>query len=607
MIGRLLAFVRPYWAWMSVAVFLHLVVTALTFVASFLTGYVADDLNNARYDRLAGYGTLAILAALLGAVLSLLRAWTQTRATGHAMWDMRAFIFDTLQRLSIGYHERESSGQIISRAIEDINQVEGFYRMVAFMLVEITVVYVAALSIMFALSWQLALWSISTLPLAAALTGILAGRVRKSYFDVQQQEGQMTTVLQENISGVRVVRGFAQEAPQTDKFQDKSQGIISRVMVAVKQWTTHGSFIRFLISIAMALTFVAGARLIHQRDLAIAAGVPPEAAPGVTVGTVIIFFMVQGQIAFRLHGLGRLVSHLQRAVAAGDRVFEVLDLVPEVVEKPDAPDLPPGPGHVEFRNVSFGYTPDKTVLHDINLTARPGQMIALVGPTGSGKSSLASLLPRFYDVASGQILIDGTDLRDVTLRSLRQNIGLVFQESFLFSAPVFDNIAYGDPDADIEAVKLAAGLARADEFIEQLPEQYRTIIGERGVTLSGGQRQRLTIARAVLPNPRILILDDSTSSVDPRTEREIHQTMMQAAHNRTTFVIAHRLSTVRRADLIAVLDHGRIAELGTHDQLLAKGGLYREIYDMQFRDDEIRLAADGHIDAPPPITDGGAS
>ena len=631
MIGRLLTFIVPYWPWLSVAVLMHLLVTLTTFVGSFLTGLVVDDIANSRYDRLWLYALVMVLSAVLLALFALARAWTHTRSTGHAMWDMRAFVFDSLQRLSIGYHERESSGQIISRAVEDINQVEAFYRMVAFMIVEIAVVYITACSVMFYLSWPLALWSLSTLPLAALLTALIAGRIREGYFAVRNQVGDMTTVVQENISGVRVVRGFAQEQPQLDKFHSKSHGIIPRVMATVKLWTFHGALVRFLIVLGGALTLVAGAHMIHQHNAAVAdalatpssvgitativgtvvnlptlaARLPHAFSVGITVGTVVIFFMLQQQIAWRLFGLGRLVSHLQRAVASGDRVFEVLDLVPEVVEKPDAVDLPPGPGRVQFEHASFGYEPDKTVLSDITLSVEPGQMIALVGATGAGKSSLAALLPRFYDVSSGRILIDGIDVRDLSLKSLRRNIGLVFQESFLFSARVVDNIAYGDPNASLEAVKAAAAQARADEFIDQLPEKYLTLIGERGVTLSGGQRQRLTIARAILPNPRILILDDSTSSVDPRTEREIHETMMKAAHDRTTFVIAHRLSTVRRADLIVVLDHGRIAETGTHNQLLARGGLYRSIYDMQFRDDELRLANNDHLDSAPPA--GGAS
>jgi len=598
MIGRLLTFVVPYWPWLSVAILLHLVVTAMTFVGPFVIGLVVDDIKEGRYGRLWVYAVLTVGAAVLGGSLSLLRTWTHTRATGHAMWDMRAYVFDTLQRLSIGYHERESSGQIISRAIEDIRQVEGFYRMVAFMMVEIAVVYGAAISVMFYLNWQLALWSLSTFPLAIILTAFFAGRVRAGHFAVREQAGEMTTVLQENISGVRVVRGFAQEEPQIRKFEDKSHGIIDKVMVAVKLWTFHGSLVRVLVVIAGALTFAAGAAMVGARNAAIAAGAPKDTPIGLTVGTVVTFFMLQRQIAFRLRGLGRMVSHLQRAVAGGDRVFEVLNLVPEVTEKSKAVKLPPGEGRVEFEHVHFGYEPDKEVLNDITLTVQPGQMVAVVGSTGSGKSTLVSLLPRFYDVTSGRILIDGVDVRDVKLRSLRKNIGLVFQESFLFSARVVDNIAYGSPSAEFDAITEAARQARADDFIGELPEGYDTVIGERGVTLSGGQRQRLTIARALLRNPRVLILDDSTSSVDPTTEREIHETMMNAARNRTTFVIAHRLSTVRRADLILVLDDGRIAETGTHDDLLAQGGLYREIYDMQFRDDELRLADNGVIERP---------
>lgn len=591
MMGRLLTFILPYWPWACGALLLHFIVSALSFVPPLIVGRTTGDIQLQKYDNLLLYAALVVAAALVSWGLSFLRAWLHTHATGHAMWDMRACVFDTLQRLSIGYHERESSGQIISRAIEDLRHVEGFYRMVVFMIVDIGFAYTIATVVMFYKCPQLAGWAISTLPIAAGVTIYFVGRVRQPFVEARQQHGAMTTVLQENLSGVRVVRAFAQEKPQVDKFEHESYDIIPKTMKGVRLATLHGALVWFLVIVALCLTFIMGARMVESNPV------------DKTIETVTTFLFVQQMIAFRLRRLGRMVAHLQRAVAGGDRVFEVLDMIPEVREKRHADKMPPGPGRVEFQHVHFAYEQGKEALSDIDLTVKPGQMVALVGATGSGKSSVVSLLPRFYDVTSGRILIDGVDVCDVRLRSLRRNIGLVFQESFLFSASVADNIAYGNPKADFEAVTEAACQAQADEFILELPDGYDTVIGERGVTLSGGQKQRLTIARALLPNPRILILDDSTSSVDPKTEREIHETMMQAAQNRTTFVIAHRLSTVRQADLIVVLDEGRIAETGTHDELLARDGLYKQIYDVQFSDDEQRLVRNGFIKPKAPPAD----
>jgi ABC-type multidrug transport system fused ATPase/permease subunit len=406
------------------------------------------------------------------------------------------------------------------------------------------------------------------LPVATYFVLRYASTMRMKFYDVREKYGDLTTVLSENIAGVQVVRGFAREQDQIGKFSRVSRALIDKIIPAERVWTFHAPLYTAYVTLGFAVTFVMGGFLVFAR---------PE-----LLGGLVSFFFALRVITSRLSWLGQGISNAQRAIASADRIFETLDERADVEDRPNALPLAEGPGRVVFENVSFGYSKDTPVLKDVNLVVEPGQMVALVGRTGSGKSTLVSLLPRFYDVTSGRLLIDGQDVRDMTLNSLRSDIGLVFQDSFLFSRSVAENIASADPDADMEHVMRTAEAAQAHDFVKDLPAGYETIVGERGVTLSGGQRQRLTIARALMKDPRVLILDDSTSSVDPTTEREIHEAMMHLAKYRTTFVIAHRLSTVRHADVIVVLEDGRIVERGTHDELMRRNGIYRTICTLQF-------------------------
>ena len=568
---RLTGFLRPYWKIVVLTWAVQAVGLLMMFVPADMTGRFVNDLKANEYGRVGWYALIMVVTAVLQFGITFLRSMLNVKACGRAEWDMQMKLYDALQRMSLSYHDRESSGQLISRMIMDMRFVGSFYRMVIFTLAEVLLVMLIGLAYLFWLSWELAVWSLLMVPVAAWLAVWFGGRVRTKFYDVRQQYGEVTNVLNENIAGVQVVRGFARERGQIEKFRGRAERLIDRVLEAVRVWAFYAPLDTALITIGLAVTLYIGGQMVYARPL-----------DKNLLGVVVSAFLAMKLITMRLGWLGHGISHAQRAVASADRIFELLDETPEVRDKPDAQPLREGPGRVVFDHVSFRYAADNPVLHDVDLTVEPGQMVALVGRTGSGKSTFVSLLSRFYDVTAGRITIDDQDVRDVQLNSLRRDIGLVFQDSFLFSRTVAENIAYANPDADMEQIIRTAETARADEFVRDLPEGYHTVIGERGVTLSGGQRQRLTIARALLKDPRILILDDSTSSVDPTTEREIHEAMMHLAKYRTTFVIAHRLSTVRRADLIVVLEDGRIAETGTHDELMNRGGIYRAICDLQF-------------------------
>ena len=568
---RLTKFLKPYWKTVLAMWVVQAVNLAMLFVPADVIGRVANDIRAGDYSWLWIYAVVVVANELLRFGISFGRAVLDVRATGRAEWEMQVKLYDVLQRKSISYHERESSGQLISRMIMDMRFAGGFFRVAAFAMAETALVFVIGEGYLFYKNWVLALWSLVMLPAGAYFVLRYASKMRMKFYDVREKYGDLTTVLSENIAGVQVVRGFAREQDQIDKFARESRSLIGKVVAAERVWTFHAPLYTAFVTLGLAVTFFLGGQLVLGR--------PTDQA---LLGVVVSFFLALRQITSRLNWLGQGISNAQRAIASADRIFETLDEQPDVDDRPGALPLAEGPGRVVFENVSFGYDKDLPVLKDVNLVVEPGQMVALVGRTGSGKSTLVSLLPRFYDVTSGRLLIDGQDVRDMTLDSLRADIGLVFQDSFLFSRSVAENIAYADPDADMEQVMRTAEAAQAHDFVKALPKGYETIIGERGVTLSGGQRQRLTIARALMKDPRVLILDDSTSSVDPTTEREIQEAMMHLAKYRTTFVIAHRLSTVRHADVILVLESGRIVERGTHDDLMRQNGIYRAICTLQF-------------------------
>jgi ATP-binding cassette subfamily B protein len=400
--------------------------------------------------------------------------------------------------------------------------------------------------------------------------------------DVQQKLADVATVSEENIVGVHVVKAFAQEPAEQEKFAVRNDALFGQTIRANRQRATYVPLLSFVPLLAQAAVLLFGARMVADGSL--------------SVGAFVAFNLYLALLVTPLRSLGMWVGQAQRATASGERIFEVLDEPEEVADSPGAPDLPPGDGAIRFENMSFSYLPGRPVLEHLDLGLEAGTTVALIGHTGSGKTTLASLVPRFYDVDSGRVLVDDVDVRDVTLASLRREIGVIPQDPFLFSTTVRENIAFGRPEMSDEEVERVSRLAQAHEFVERLPQRYETVIGERGITLSGGQRQRIAIARALAIDPRILILDDATASVDATTEARVRAGLREVMQDRTTLIIAHRLSTIALADEIVVLDSGRIAARGTHEELLETSPVYREIYEHGLLEREFADAVEARAD-----------
>jgi ATP-binding cassette subfamily B protein len=453
----------------------------------------------------------------------------------------------------------------MSRATVDLQGVRFFlgYGLIFFFQNILTVLSVTV--VLFFFEWKLALIALAITPVLVVVAYRYSHVAHPTLRDVQQKLADVATVAEENIVGVHVVKSFAQEPKEQEKFTDRSEAVFQQTLRANRQRALYVPFISWVPMLAQAAVLLVGARMVTNGQL--------------TVGGFIAFNLYLGMLIMPLRSLGMWIGQAQRATASGERIFQVMDEPEEVADRPDAVPLPAGGGHLRFEGVGFEYMEGRPVLQDIDLELAPGKTIALIGHTGSGKTSLTSLVPRFYDVTSGRVTLDGVDVRDVELKSLRHAIGVISQDPFLFSATVRENIMFGAPDLEDAEVENIARLAQAHEFVERLPDGYDTVIGERGITLSGGQRQRLAIARALAVDPRVLILDDATASVDASTEARIRVGLREAMRNRTTLIIAHRLSTIALADEIVVLDDGRIAARGTHDELLATSEVYRDIYD----------------------------
>lgn len=516
-------------------------------------------------------GIIIGLSVVRGA-LSYFQTYMGEAVSQFVSYDLRNRFYDHVQHLSFGFHDKNHTGHLMSRAITDVENIRMFVNMGIVRTPYFAILMVVVSVILIRMDWQLGLLGISFMPPVILVSGIIRLKLRRAWLKIQDMMAELNTVLQENLTGQRVVKAFASEDFENRKYNDKSMEVSEAFIAAEKLRISNTSFTLFSFQIALALILLFGGWRVINTDL--------------TIGQLAAFVFYMQILAMPVRMSGMIVNSYARAASGGQRLFEILDMPSEVVEKPNAKEMPRVKGHVRFENVSFGYEKDKPVLRNINLELEAGKVVALLGAPGSGKSTVANLLPRFYEVGSGRITIDGMDIRDATLRSLRHNIGMVQQDVFLFGAGLRENIAYGREDAPVEDVMRAAKVAQLHDFISSLEDGYDTDVGERGVTLSGGQRQRMSIARAVLLDPPILILDDSTSSVDANTEDQIRKAMEEVMRGRTTLIIAHRLSTVHRADEIVVLDKGEIVERGAHAELLALGGKYREIYELQLRPQE---------------------
>jgi len=564
--ARLLGFLRPYKVSLVVSTLLAIASQGAQIALVWVTAHVIDD---AIVPRDAGKLWVFVWAIIgLGVLRAAFMAGRRLISGKQALaveMDMRQGLYRHLVRLSFGFYDRHQTGQLMSRATVDLQGVRFFlgYGLIFFFQNVLTVLSVTV--VLFFFQWKLALIALGITPVLVALAYRYSHVAHPTLRDVQQKLADVATVAEENIVGVHVVKSFAQEPQEQQKFTDRSEAVFKQTLRANRQRALYVPFISWVPLLAQAAVLLVGARMV--------------ANGGLTVGGFIAFNLYLGMLIMPLRSLGMWIGQSQRATASGERIFQVMDEPEEISDRADAVELPAGGGHLRFEGVGFEYMEGRPVLQDIDLELAPGRTIALIGHTGSGKTTLTSLVPRFYDATSGRVTLDGADVRDVKLNSLRNAIGVISQDPFLFSATVRENIMFGAPDLDDAEVERIARLAQAHEFVDQLPEGYDTVIGERGITLSGGQRQRLAIARALAVDPRVLILDDATASVDASTEARIRVGLREAMRNRTTLIIAHRLSTIALADEIVVLDDGRIAARGTHDELLATSQVYRDIYE----------------------------
>jgi len=564
---RLLGFLRPYRTGLIVSIVLAVGSQAAQIALVWVTGRDAIDQSLLKHDTTRLWWTVGILVGLgvARAVLMAARRLLSGQIALDVEMDMRSGLYAHLVRLSFGFYDRHQTGQLMSRATVDLQGVRFFlgYGLIFFFQNGLTVLSVTV--VLFFFQWELALIVLGVTPLLVVFAYRYSHVAHPTLREVQQKLADVATVAEENIVGVHVVKAFAQEPAEQAKFVHRSERVFQQTLRANRQRATYVPLISFLPLLAQAAVLLVGARMVAQGTL--------------SPGRFVAFNLYLLMLALPLRALGMWVGQAQRATAAGERIFEVVDEPEEIADAPDAPELPAGPGEIRFEHVSFEYLDGRPILADVDLTIAPGRTIALIGHTGAGKTTLTSLIPRFYDATTGRVLVDGADVRDVQLTSLRRAIGVISQDPFLFSATVRENIAFGRGDLTDEEVVRAARAAQAHEFIDRLPKGYDTVIGERGITLSGGQRQRIAIARALAVDPRILILDDATASVDATTEARIRAGLREAMTNRTTVIIAHRLSTIALADEIVVLDDGRIAARGTHDELLHTSPIYREIYE----------------------------
>lgn len=597
--SRMMGYVASYWQF-KVVIILIIVSTILDVLTPSIIGDVIDlisAISSGQTPTLGGYGIAGLLfiplanwvssvfgysdnysilgvfivslilisagVAVLNYVVRYGTAWFSQKAS----FEMRSDMYNSLLEQSFSFYDKQRTGQLMARATGDVDQIQRWYDFGLRMFVSTALLVGLVIWTLFSTNVQLTLLTIVTLPFIF-VTMLYFGRKTFPVTQVmRQQYGDITSVFQENLMGIKVVRGFAQEGQEGEKLQSELTKYFNSHLLTAK-------YRAFFLPLATLISSIGFVIILWYGGNQVVAG-------ALSVGSLIAFYFYVMRIAQPVRMLGPMANLLLRANAASSRVFEIIDAEVSVHDKPDAKEIVELEGHVEFDHVGFGYDEKNMVLRDINLDVKPGSTVAILGATGSGKSSIINLIPRFYDVTSGSIKIDGVDIRDYKIKSLREHIGIVRQDPFIFSTTFRENIAYGVENAKITDIEIAAKQAKIHDYIASTPKGYNTEIGERGVTVSGGQKQRIAIARALLKNPKILILDDSTSSVDTQTEHEIQQALDELLENRTTFIITQRLSSIKKADYIVVLDNGEVYEEGTHEQLITRGGIYRRLYDTQ--------------------------
>ena len=570
---RLAGFLRPYLLMVLGSLALVLVVSGLGIAQPLVIRWTIDTvLMGKRYNLLPLAAGVVVAIAVVRGLLTFGQRYSMEYIGQKAVYDIRNRLYFHMQQLSFSFYDKAQTGQLMSRLVSDVNTVQRFLGMGFINLTSNAFTLLAVLVILLKLDWRLTLVSMSVMPFLLHAVFTFSKKVRPLFWRVQDQMAILTTDLQESLTGIKVVKAFAREDHELQKFDRENKEYMDRNLVTVRMMAFYGPYMNFLSGIAATLILWYGGREVIGNAL--------------TLGSLVAFNSYLLQLMQPIRMLGMLIGLVERGISSGDRIFDIFDTKADVADKPGARELPPVKGEVVLDDVWFSYDKKTPVLEGVSLRAPAGSTIAILGATGSGKSTVIHLIPRFYDVDKGRVLIDGRDIRDVTLDSLRRQIGIVTQETFLFSASIKDNIAYGRPEATDQQIVAAARAAHIHDFIASLPQGYNTVIGERGVGLSGGQKQRVAIARALLMDARIVLLDESTSNVDVETEMQIQKAFNDLLRDRTSFIIAQRLSTVRTADKIVVLDKGKVAEEGTHEELLNLGGVYAQIYEMQFRSQE---------------------
>ncbi len=568
---RLLKYINPYLKRMVLAVCcIILAASANLYVPWILRDIIDDVLATKDMGMLNAIASGIVLVFFLRAIFLYGQTYLMSYIGQKVIIDIRETVYRHLQRLSLSYYEKRQTGQLMSYITNDVAAVQGALVESMIELVQEGMTLVGSLAVMFYLHWQLTLLTLVTAPLVGQAMNIFGKKLRKSSALVQERTADITSVLQESISSVRVIKSFAREDFEIERFKKENHQNFRAQMKNSQIMATLTPVIEFVAALGITMIIWYGGREVINNTL--------------TAGSLIAFLVYAVNLSNPIKRLSRAYGNIQKAMAAAERVFSVLDTRPEIEDMPGATVLAKIDGHVTLNNLSFGYKSHELALNNIQLEVKPGQVVAIVGPSGAGKTTIANLIPRFYDPVAGKIAIDGIDIKTVTLKSLREQIGIVPQETILFNGSVYSNILYGRLDASYDEVIAAAKAANAHNFIKEMSEGYDTQIGERGSKLSGGQRQRISIARAILKNPRILILDEATSALDTESERLVQDAVDKLMIGRTSFVIAHRLSTVKRADVIVVMDRGKLVEQGTHDELLAVGGVYSNLYQVQFQE-----------------------
>lgn len=570
---RLLAYIKPYKKRLAAAVVCIIMAAGANLYLPWIIKDMIDDVLMSKDMLMLNLIAAGILVVMFTrGVFYYGQSYLVSYVGQRVIIDVRSVLFRKFQKMPLSYYDKQQTGTVMSYITNDVSAMQSAIVDNLIELVTESSILIGSLAMMIYLDWKLSLLTLMTIPLVGFAMKIFGRKLKRSSTVIQERAAEITSLLQESISAIRVVKSFVRENYEIRRFEEQNWKNFQAAMKNVKLTSLLTPTVEFLAAIAVTfIVWFGGYEVVNEV---------------ITAGELVAFLTYAVNLANPVKRLSRVYAAIQKAMAAADRVFEVMDLDEKITDVPGAKPLPPIKGQVEFKDITFSYKEGQPALQHISLKAEPGQMIALVGPSGSGKSTIANLIPRFYDVDSGTITIDGHDIRQVTADSLREQIGLVPQETMLFSTTVMENIRYGRLDATDEEVVEAARAANAEEFIKDLPEGYDTRLGERGLNLSGGQRQRLAIARAILKNPRVLILDEATSALDTESEKIVQDALDKLMVGRTSFVIAHRLSTIFNADQIFVVENGHLREHGTHEELLAAGGLYSNLYNIQFRQNE---------------------